>query len=106
MSVQALWTVIQTLLNLIAERLKPTTIVNPEDDWIFHYEKRINSPQSWINEWHTMADVLVRRPPSPHRTPKSGHGGKSILNVQSTDDFENSLKSRLRHIMKGSNLGM
>jgi len=100
-SVQALWTVIQTLMNLIAERLKPTTIA--EDDWIHQYEKRINSPQSWINEWHTMADVLVRRPPSPHRTPKSGHGGNSILN-QSPDDFEITLKSGLRQIMKGSNL--
>ena len=100
-SVQALWTVIQTLMNLIAERLKPTTIA--ENDWIHQYEKRINSPQSWINEWHTMADVLVRRPPSPHRTPKSGHGGNSILN-QSPDDFEITLKSGLRQIMKGSNL--
>ena len=105
-SVQALWTVIQTLQNLIAERLRPTTttFVIAEDDWIRQYEKRINSPQSWINEWHDMADVLVRRPPSPHRTPKSGHvTGKSILN-QNPNDFEIVLKSGLRNIMKGSNL--
>ena len=53
-SVQALWTVIQ-IMHKIGERLQPVN--NPEeDDWVNQYE--INSPQSFINEWHTMADVL------------------------------------------------
>ena len=53
-SVQALWTVIQ-IMHKIGERLQPVN--NPEeDDWVNQY--KINSPQSFINEWHTMADVL------------------------------------------------
>lgn len=97
-SVQALWTVIQTL-HMITERLQPTTSVN-ENDWVKGYETRINSPQSCINEWHYMADVLVRRPPSPHRTPKTNHKNR----FEASQDFEMVMKRHLREIMKAANL--
>lgn len=34
-------------------------------DWVAHYEQRIESDRSCINEWHTMNDIQSRRPPSP-----------------------------------------
>ena len=98
-SVQALWTVIQTL-HEIGKRLQPVN-TNPEqsEDWINQY--KINSPQSCVNEWHTMADVLVRRPPSPHRTPRIQRlNNRSEINA----DFQIVIKNRLRQIMKSSNL--
>ena len=62
----------------------------------------VNSPQSCINEWHTMADVLVRRPPSPHRTPKIQRLNKFEANT----DFQVVIRNRLRQIMNSCNLGM
>ena len=78
-SVQALWTVIQTL-HMLVERLTPlrhsyierqyrNNIGNFEDknneeteDWVKEYQRRILSSQSCLNEWHEMPDLLVRRP--------------------------------------------
>ncbi len=118
-SVQALWTVIQTL-HVIAERLQPPSPTGKtsqgsqnflvaaqfllcfvDDEWICFYESRIKSPQSYINEWHFMADVLVRRPPSPHRTPKTQ---QRTNRFEASQDFEIVLKSKLREIMKSTNL--
>lgn len=99
-SVQALWTMIQTL-HVIREKLGPTAHL--EDDWVKAYESRINSPQSCINEWHMMADILVKRPPSPHRTPKNQQRmGRNRFEV--SVDFKVVVKNRLRQIMKTSNL--
>lgn len=105
-SVQALWTVIQTL-HMIAERLMPVTSTSGsnEDDWIKQYEVKVASPQSCINEWHMMADLLVRRPPSPHRTPQMKRGvGGQLQSLEASLNFETVIKSRLRQIMKTSNL--
>ena len=83
-SVQALWTIIQTL-HMIAERLtpKPYSLIekqlrsstsapaavanHADDDWVKEYENRISSSQSCLNEWHEMPDLIVRRPRSPDR---------------------------------------
>ena len=83
-SVQALWTIIQTL-HMLAERLTPQRhsfiekqyrsslglsadgIVDDNRDWVKEYERRISSSQSCLNEWHEMPDLLVRRPRSPDR---------------------------------------
>ena len=80
-SVQALWTIIQTL-HMIVERLTPQLHSQIErqyrstpgshddknneeiEDWVEEYEKRIFSSQSCINEWHEMPDLLVKRPRS------------------------------------------
>ena len=48
-----------------------------------------------------MADVLVRRPPSPHRTPKIQRLNKFEANT----DFQLVIRNRLRQIMKSCNLG-
>lgn len=94
-SVQALWTVIQTLHSIAKSLIwRETNFKNDKvEDWVeINYVRRLNSSQSCINEWLYMADVLVRRPPSPHRTPND-----SI-------DFETVMKNELRRIMKTSNL--
>ncbi len=101
-SVQALWTVIQALHMIIA-RLAPL----PENqdnkrlsersplvsDWDLAYP--VNSPQSCINEWHAMADLLVKRPPSPDR--------EGLSNIEG-ENPEVTIKSRLRQIMKSADL--
>ena len=81
-SVQALWTIIQTL-HMLAERLTPQRHsfiekqyrnnlwtyedrnLDGNEDWVTEYQKRISSGQSCLNEWHEMPDLLVRRPRSP-----------------------------------------
>ena len=93
-SVQSLWTVIQTF-HSIAENLRVTTNTG-ENDWVQLYKRRLNSSQSCINEWHIMADVLVRRPPSPHRTQSS--------KFEDFENFEAVIKDGLRRIMTKSNL--
>ena len=70
---QALWTVIQTL-HMISERLIPkrNSLEVKKNDWVIKYVKKIGSNQACINEWHKMADVLVRRPVSPDRLSLNG----------------------------------
>ena len=81
-TVQALWTIIQTL-HMLTERLTPQrhSFIEKQyrsgakpfeqgastelEDWVKEYEKRISSSQSCLNEWHEMPDLLVRRPRSP-----------------------------------------
>ncbi len=46
-----------------------------------------------------MTDILVRRPPSPHRTPS-----RPRKNKLSSETSENVIKSKLREIMKASDL--
>ena len=89
-SVQALWTIIQTL-HMLAERLTPQrhsfiekqyrnnlgtfedrNLVEETEDWVKEYEKRISSGQSCLNEWHEMPDLLVKRPRSPDCVDSSG----------------------------------
>ena len=60
-TLQFLWTAIQTL-HAINTRLKPkrNSICVMEQDWVRSYEDQINSPQSCINEWNEMSDILVK----------------------------------------------
>ena len=94
-SLQFLWTVIQTLAAITA-RLKPKrhSICVLDSDWVKGYESRINSPQSCINEWNEMVDILSRRPPSPDEL--------VILSSQEADmeTLKIVMKSKIREIMK------
>jgi len=94
-SVQALWTAIQTL-NMVSASITPkrNSLGDVDWDWVKLYKDNTTSPQSCINEWHTMPDLLVRRPPTP--------GEMTLM----TDDEANAemkktlIKSKLRDIMK------
>ena len=88
-SVQALWTIIQTL-HMLVERLIPqrysyierqyrNNLGNNDDksneeieDWVKEYERRVLSSQSCLNEWHEMPDLLVRRPRSSEFAESNG----------------------------------
>jgi len=94
-SVQALWTAIQTL-HLISGKLKPKrhSLCLSELDWVKGYESDVSSPQSCINDWHYMPDVLSRRAPDPDE-----------LTRLTTDEVDQEtkktlMKAKLREIMK------
>ena len=59
-SIQSLWTTIQSL-HAISAKLKPkrNSICVLEVDWVSDYQDAINSPQSCVNEWNEMPDILV-----------------------------------------------
>ena len=91
-SLQLLWTVTQTL-HSITSRLLPRrhSLLVTQTDWVKQYEDNISSPQSCINCWHQMSDIISRRPPSPDM----------ITNTQETKTV---IKAKLRQIMKTVNL--
>ena len=95
MSLQFLWTVIQTL-NAITARLKPKrhSMFVLETDWVKQYEEKINSVQSCINEWNEMSDILSKRPMSPDEL--------KVMSREETDaeTLKTVIKSKLREIMK------
>jgi hypothetical protein len=66
-TLQCLWITIQTL-HAISARLRPkrnSMMVGEGWDWVAGYEEQIYSPQTCINQWNEMPDVMSRRPLSP-----------------------------------------
>ena len=63
-------------------------------DFVKEYENKINSPQSCINEWNEMSDILSKRPASPDEF--------KVLSSEETDSetLKTIIKSKLREIMK------
>ncbi|XP_023321112.1 protein phosphatase Slingshot homolog 2 [Eurytemora carolleeae] len=98
-SVQALWTVIQTL-HLISGKLKPkrNSLCVVDTGWVAGYQKNIKSSQSCINEWNIMPDLLVRRAPSPDQL------SRLTSNEIDQETKKTLIKSTLREIMKTVNL--
>eukprot|EP00095_Tigriopus_kingsejongensis_P008428 snap_masked-scaffold1302_size49677-processed-gene-0.3 protein:Tk08428 transcript:snap_masked-scaffold1302_size49677-processed-gene-0.3-mRNA-1 annotation:"protein phosphatase slingshot homolog 1 isoform 2" len=88
-SVQALWTIIQTL-SLVAERLEVGQPPGPGYP--------VTSSQSCLNEWHWMADILVRRPASPRRFGPALGGGAGGLST------EDEVRTKLKTIMRTADL--
>lgn len=101
-SVQGLWTVYQTL-HMIRERMTPRPKVGEDGErtdaagpkWP-HRDYAVTAPQSCINEWHEMDDLLVKRPTSP--------GEKRSLKANDGQSAEETIKARLRIIMKSADL--
>ena len=85
-SVQSLWTVYQTL-HMVTERMCPT-VGEQEEAWPTY---EVTAPQTCINEWHLMADLLVKRSPSPDSLRKSLRGD--------TASAEETIKVRLRDVL-------
>jgi len=94
-TLQCLWTTLQTL-HAISTRLKPkrNSMLVDDWDWVTDYQEQINSPQSCINEWNEMPDLLSRRPMSPDKL--------SVLSSDAADaeTKKTVIKSTLREIMK------
>lgn len=99
-SVQALWTVIQTL-SLVADHLEPHA---SRKDACPNRPYAVESPQSCVNEWHWMADVLVRRPSSPRRLIRSSDDSGPSLNWDPILDPQDVIRTRLKRIMMASDL--
>ena len=93
-SLQLLWTVIQSLHAITASLLpiRDSLSLRGESDWVRHYQENITSPQSCINTWLEMSDILSKRPPSPD------------LMMTNTRETKTVIKSKLREIMKTVNL--
>ncbi|XP_076337778.1 uncharacterized protein LOC143239966 isoform X2 [Tachypleus tridentatus] len=65
-SVQAMWSALQTLHKASAKaRDCNSYMCGGSHQWINYYEYRIKSDQSCLNEWNAMDDLESRRPPSP-----------------------------------------
>ncbi|XP_067120700.1 uncharacterized protein ssh isoform X1 [Centruroides vittatus] len=65
-SVQAMWSALQTLHKASARAREYNYYAGGgTHQWIENYEKRIESDRSCLNEWHAMDDLVSRRPLSP-----------------------------------------
>ena len=91
-SLQLLWTAIQTL-HAITASLQPSrdSLSLRVSDWVRLYRAKISSPQSCINTWQEMSDILSRRPPSPDL-------------MSNTLETKTVIKTKLREIMRTVNL--
>ncbi|KAH8251944.1 hypothetical protein KR038_011767, partial [Drosophila bunnanda] len=65
-SVQAMWSALQTL-HKVSKKARENNFYasGPSHDWLSSYESRIESDQSCLNEWNAMDALESRRPPSP-----------------------------------------
>jgi len=96
-SVQSLWTTIQSL-HAICSRLRPQRKCTTDKDWVKDYSDGINSPQSCINQWNEMPDILSRRPPLPDEF--------AVISDEavSSEEKKTVIRSKLRQIMKTEDL--
>ncbi|XP_066143977.1 protein phosphatase Slingshot isoform X2 [Euwallacea fornicatus] len=66
-SVQAMWSALQTLHKVSAKAREGNYYPGGgTHTWVEHYESRIASDRSCLNEWHAMDCLESRRPPSPN----------------------------------------
>ncbi|KAL5282938.1 SSH3 family protein [Megaselia abdita] len=65
-SVQAMWSAIQTL-HKVSQKARQNNFYpgGPSHEWLRFYQNKIKSEQSCLNEWNTMDSIESRRPPSP-----------------------------------------
>ncbi|KAI5716101.1 hypothetical protein M8J76_000996 [Diaphorina citri] len=65
-SVQAMWSALQSLHKVSSvARDKNYFLTGSSHEWVSHYEAKIASDRSCLNEWHAMDSLESRRPPSP-----------------------------------------
>ena len=64
----------------------------PEQDWIGDYKSQISSPQSCINEWEALPDLLSRRPLSPD------HFSQISPDAQDAETKKTVIKAKLRSV--------
>ncbi|XP_050302946.1 protein phosphatase Slingshot isoform X2 [Anthonomus grandis grandis] len=65
-SVQAMWSALQTLHRVSAKAREGNYYQGGgTHSWVEHYEEGVTSERSCLNEWHAMDCLESRRPPSP-----------------------------------------
>ncbi|TMW52993.1 hypothetical protein DOY81_001941 [Sarcophaga bullata] len=95
-SVQAMWSALQTL-HKVSHKARENNFYpgGPSHDWLSYYESRIESEQSCLNEWNAMDSIESRRPPSPD----------AIRNKPTAkEETESVIKMKLKEIMMSVDL--
>ncbi|XP_065371759.1 protein phosphatase Slingshot [Calliphora vicina] len=95
-SVQAMWSALQTL-HKVSQKARENNFYpgGPSHDWLSCYESRIESEQSCLNEWNAMDSIESRRPPSPD----------AIRNKPTAkEETESVIKMKLKEIMMSVDL--
>ncbi|KAH8407178.1 hypothetical protein KR222_009979, partial [Zaprionus bogoriensis] len=95
-SVQAMWSALQTL-HKVSRKARENNFYpsGPSHDWLSSYESRIESDQSCLNEWNAMDALESRRPPSPD----------AIRNKPTAkEETESVIKMKLKAIMMSVDL--
>ncbi|XP_017848973.1 protein phosphatase Slingshot isoform X2 [Drosophila busckii] len=95
-SVQAMWSALQTL-HKVSRKARENNFYpsGPSHDWLSSYERRIESDQSCLNEWNAMDSLESRRPPSPD----------AIRNKPTAkEETEGVIKQKLKAIMMSVDL--
>ncbi|CAH1122303.1 unnamed protein product [Ceutorhynchus assimilis] len=95
-SVQAMWSALQTLHKVSAKAREGNYFQGGgTHSWVEHYEARVASDRSCLNEWHAMDCLESRRPPSP-----------DSIRARPTerDETEKVIRSTLKEIMMSVDL--
>uniref|UniRef100_W8B093 protein-serine/threonine phosphatase n=2 Tax=Ceratitis capitata TaxID=7213 RepID=W8B093_CERCA len=95
-SVQAMWSALQTL-HKVSQKARENNFYprGPSHDWITYYDSHIESDQSCLNEWNAMDSIESRRPPSPD----------AIRNKPTAkEETESVIKMKLKEIMMSVDL--
>ncbi|XP_017471664.1 PREDICTED: protein phosphatase Slingshot isoform X1 [Rhagoletis zephyria] len=95
-SVQAMWSALQTL-HKVSQKARENNFYprGPSHDWTSYYDSHIESEQSCLNEWNAMDSLESRRPPSPD----------AIRNKPTAkEETESTIKMKLKEIMMSVDL--
>ncbi|XP_050345674.1 LOW QUALITY PROTEIN: protein phosphatase Slingshot homolog 1 [Nymphalis io] len=95
-SVQAMWSALQTLHRASAHARELNHFAGGASHaWCAHYERRVDSDRSCLNEWHAMDCIESRRPPSPDSL---------RLKPRERDETERVIRCTLKEIMMSVDL--
>ncbi|XP_053945734.1 protein phosphatase Slingshot [Anastrepha ludens] len=95
-SVQAMWSALQTL-HKVSQKARENNFYprGPSHEWASYYDSHIASEQSCLNEWNAMDSLESRRPPSPD----------AIRNKPTAkEETESVIKMKLKEIMMSVDL--
>ncbi|XP_072943408.1 protein phosphatase Slingshot isoform X2 [Epargyreus clarus] len=95
-SVQAMWSALQTLHRASGRARELNHFAGGASHaWCAHYERRVDSDRSCLNEWHAMDCIESRRPPSPDSL---------RLKPRERDETERVIRCTLKEIMMSVDL--
>uniref|UniRef100_A0A182N1M7 protein-serine/threonine phosphatase n=1 Tax=Anopheles dirus TaxID=7168 RepID=A0A182N1M7_9DIPT len=95
-SVQAMWSALQTLHKASFKAREHNFFAGgPSHDWVAYYEAHIDSDRSCLNEWNAMDSLESRRPPSP---------GSVRSKPTEREETESVIRSKLKEVMMSVDL--
>ncbi|KAM9660058.1 protein phosphatase Slingshot homolog 3 [Trichechus inunguis] len=106
-SIQTMWATLQVLHQACEAALGSGLVPGGTAlTWATHYQERVSSDQSCLNEWMAMADLESLRPPSakPGRTPEQEQMEQAIQaklwEVLDTSDLESITSKEIRQALE------